>query len=77
MKDEVQPTPLASLPADDDLSRRQWLLRLGEMVVLAGVSGLVPESASALLRVAQDIAPAAPSAGTLRSFTGTFGPRAQ
>jgi hypothetical protein len=47
------------LPADEDLSRRQWLLRLGEMVVLAGVSGLVPESASALLRVAQDIAPAA------------------
>lgn len=59
MKDEVQPTPPAWLPEDDDLSRRQWLLRLGEMVVLAGVSGLVPESASALLRVAQDIAPAA------------------
>jgi hypothetical protein len=39
----------------DDLSRRQWLLRLGEMVVLAGVSGLVPESAAALLS-AQDAA---------------------
>lgn len=59
MNEELQPIPSASLSADDDLSRRQWLLRLGEMVVLAGVSGLVPESASALLRVAQDIAPAA------------------
>jgi len=37
----------------DDLSRRQWLLRLGEMVVLAGVSGLVPESAAALLAAGQ------------------------
>ena len=38
------------MPEDtDDLTRRQWLLRLGEMVVLAGVSGLVPEAATALL----------------------------
>jgi hypothetical protein len=28
----------------DEITRRQWLLRLGEMVVLAGVSGAVPES---------------------------------
>ncbi len=28
----------------DEITRRQWLLRLGEMVVLAGVSGVVPES---------------------------------
>src|SRR5215467_1961466 len=27
----------------DDLTRRQWLLRLGEMVALFGVSGVVPE----------------------------------
>ena len=40
MSDEPQPTRMASSQADD-LSRRQWLLRLGEMVVLAGVSGLV------------------------------------
>jgi hypothetical protein len=33
----------------NDPTRRQWILRLGEMVVLAGVSGLVPESAFALL----------------------------
>ena len=38
----------------DDLSRRQWLLRLGELVALAGVSGLVPESAAALLSARQD-----------------------
>src|ERR1051325_7120817 len=28
----------------DEVTRRQWLLRLGEMVILAGVSGLIPES---------------------------------
>jgi hypothetical protein len=38
----------------DDLTRRQWILRLGELAALAGVSGLVPESASALLQAAQD-----------------------
>jgi len=48
MNDKQQPASGASSQADD-LSRRQWLLRLGEMVVLAGVSGLVPESAAALL----------------------------
>ena len=26
------------------ITRREWLLRLGETVALAGVSGLVPES---------------------------------
>jgi len=34
----------------DDLSRRQWLLRLGELVALAGVSGALPEFAIALAR---------------------------
>ena len=28
----------------DEISRRRWVLRLGEMVFLAGVSGLVPEA---------------------------------
>jgi hypothetical protein len=60
MSEEEQPTRAASSEADDP-SRRQWLLRLGEMVVLAGVSGLVPESAAALLGAAQD-APLAASA---------------
>jgi Gluconate 2-dehydrogenase subunit 3 len=53
MKDEEIPSTVFRDP-NDDLSRRQWLLRLGEMVVLAGVSGLVPETASALLRSRQD-----------------------
>lgn len=35
----------------DDLTRRQWLLRLGEMVALVGYSGLIPD-AGALLQSA-------------------------
>jgi hypothetical protein len=58
MNDEQQRTPPASSQADD-LSRRQWLLRLGEMAVLAGVSGLVPESAAALLGAGQAASPVA------------------
>lgn len=53
MSDEQQPTGMASSQADDT-SRRQWLLRLGEMIVLAGVSGLIPESAATLLGAGQD-----------------------
>ena len=52
MSEEQQPTRTASSQADN-LSRRRWLLRLGEMVALAGVSGLVPESAVALLGAGQ------------------------
>ena len=58
MSDEQQPTRTASSQAGD-LSRRQWLLQLGEMVVLSGVSGLVPESAAALLGAGQGASPAA------------------
>lgn len=29
---------------NSDITRRQWLLRLGELAALAGVSGLIPES---------------------------------
>jgi len=54
MTEEHQSTRTTSPQTDDDLSRRQWLLRLGEMVVLAGVSGLVPESAAALLGARQE-----------------------
>ncbi len=32
----------------EDLTRRQWLLRLGEMIALVGVSGLVPDAAALL-----------------------------
>lgn len=33
-------------PKIDDLTRRQWILRLGELVTLAGVSGVLPEFAA-------------------------------
>jgi len=33
----------------DEITRRQWILRLGEAVVLAGFSGLAPEIAAGLL----------------------------
>ena len=39
--------------SSDYLTRRQWLLRLGEMVALAGISGVVPEAATALLDAEQ------------------------
>jgi hypothetical protein len=32
----------------EELTRRRWFLRLGEMAALAGISGLVPEAAAAL-----------------------------
>src|ERR1700733_13314071 len=32
-----------------DITRRQWLLRLGEFAALAGVSGLIPESSVFLI----------------------------
>jgi hypothetical protein len=34
--------------SDDDLTRRAWLLRLGEVTALAGVAGLVPDLAAAM-----------------------------
>ena len=46
--------------ADDDLTRRAWLLRLGEVTALAGVAGLVPELAGALMPTGQDSAAALP-----------------
>lgn len=58
MSDEQEPIRTPSSQTDD-LSRRQWLLRLGEMVVLAGVSGLVPEFAAALVRTEQGASPVA------------------
>lgn len=36
-------------PVNQDLTRRQWVLRLGELVALAGVSGVVPEFATSLV----------------------------
>lgn len=59
MSEEENPIPATSTENDTELSRRQWLLRLGEMVVLAGVSGLAPESATALWAAGQSVEPAA------------------
>jgi hypothetical protein len=36
----------------DDLTRRQWILQLGEFMALAGVSGLVPEMGASLAQQA-------------------------
>ena len=36
----------------DDLTRRQWILQLGEFIALAGVSGLVPEMGASLAQQA-------------------------
>jgi len=58
MSDEPLPTGTTSSQADDP-SRRQWLLQLGEMIILAGVSGLIPESAAALMEVGHDASRAA------------------
>jgi hypothetical protein len=40
--------------ADDDLTRRAWLLRLGEVAALAGVAGLVPDLSEATTRTVAD-----------------------
>ena len=45
--------------SDDDLTRRAWLLRLGEVTALAGVAGLVPDLAAAMIAV-QDAAAGLP-----------------
>ena len=54
----------------NDVTRRQWLLRLGEMVALAGVSGLVPDASTLLFAWEQAQTPLPPglydpSAGAL------------
>ena len=41
-------------PDKNDITRRQWMLRLGEMVALAGISGVVPETANAILKTLQE-----------------------
>ena len=46
--------------ADDDLTRRAWLLRLGELTALAGVAGLVPDLAAAITLTVQEAATGLP-----------------
>lgn len=45
------------LPAEspDPITRRRWLLRLGETVMLAGVSGLVPEAIAEQITTAKEM----------------------
>jgi Gluconate 2-dehydrogenase subunit 3 len=44
----------------DELTRRQWILQLGEFVALAGVSGLVPEMGASLAQAEEAKAIALP-----------------
>lgn len=46
--------------SDDDLTRRAWLLRLGEVTALAGIAGLVPDLAGAVALTSQEAAAGLP-----------------
>jgi hypothetical protein len=52
----VSETRRARDDSDEDLTRRAWLLRLGELTVLTGVAGLVPDLAGAITPTVQDAA---------------------
>jgi gluconate 2-dehydrogenase subunit 3-like protein len=54
---EIRHTPDDS---DDDLTRRAWLLRLGELTALAGVAGLVPDLAGAMTLTVREAAAGLP-----------------
>lgn len=66
MSEKITPSPPSE--TTEDLTRRQWLWRLGEMVALAGVSGFVPEAA-ALLQ-----SPEAAGHGVASLPPGLYGP---
>ena len=46
--------------SDDDLTRRAWLLRLGELTALAGVAGVAPDLAGAMGLTARQATAALP-----------------
>jgi hypothetical protein len=52
----VSETRRAPDDSDEDLTRRAWLLRLGELTVLAGVAGLAPDLAGAMTLTVQETA---------------------
>jgi hypothetical protein len=56
---EKQDEPVTEKEAAE-LTRREWLLRLGEITALAGVAGLVPEMATTLAGAEQQVAVALP-----------------
>jgi Gluconate 2-dehydrogenase subunit 3 len=51
----------------DDLTRRQWILQLGEFVALAGVSGFVPEMGASLAQQGEEATAIALPPGLYRS----------
>ena len=66
MSDDMQrPEPVEQ---NDEFTRRQWLLQLGELVALAGVSGLLPQSAPSITPQQ------APSATASTLPPGLYGP---
>jgi hypothetical protein len=56
----VNETRRAPDDSDEDLTRRAWLLRLGELTVLAGVAGLVPDLGGARTLTVQETAAGLP-----------------
>ena len=46
--------------SDDDLTRRAWLLRLGELTALAGIAGVVPDLSDAMTLTLQQVAAGLP-----------------
>jgi hypothetical protein len=54
----VSETRRAPDDSDGDLTRRAWLLRLGELTALAGVAGLAPDLAGAMTLTVQEAAAA-------------------
>lgn len=56
MSEENKPAPEKA----NEFTRREWLLRLGEITALAGVAGLVPEFATVLAAPEQNAAAALP-----------------
>ena len=60
MTDPAAPIDPKDDPRDDEPTRREWLLRLGEVTALAGVAGLVPDLATALTVPQQQAAAALP-----------------
>lgn len=62
----VKPNPGPGGPDDPSgLTRRQWLLRLGEAAVLAGFGGLPPDQAGEAANAASDVSAEAPLASAV------------
>ena len=60
MSDPIPPRDPEDDPGEEEPTRREWLLRLGEVTALAGVAGLVPELATTLTAAQEQAAAALP-----------------